>query len=96
MLTMIFSGLIGRSWAMLFASVGYNVSIYDIDKNQITSALNDIEEQIKTLEAKKLLRGKLSASQQCSLIKGSNRSICSLCKEFAGYLEDILSSDAAE
>jgi L-gulonate 3-dehydrogenase len=77
---LIFSGLIGRSWAMLFASVGYDVSIYDIDKNQITSALNDIEEQMKTLEAKKLLRGKLSASQQRLLIKGTNRSVFSLCK----------------
>lgn len=65
------SGLIGRSWAMLFASVGYNVYIYDIDKNQIMSALKDIEEQTKSLEARKLLRGNLSASQQCSLIKGT-------------------------
>jgi len=80
MLTLIFSGLIGRSWAMLFASAGYNVYIYDIDNNQITSALKDIEEQLKMLEAKKLLRGELSASQQCSLIKGINRSVCYLCK----------------
>jgi L-gulonate 3-dehydrogenase len=96
MLTLIFSGLIGRSWAMLFASAGYNVYIYDIDNNQITSALKDIEEQLKTLEAKKLLRGKLSASQQFSLIKGINRSVCYLCKQCAGYLEDILPSDAEE
>jgi L-gulonate 3-dehydrogenase len=79
MLTLIFSGLIGRSWAMLFASAGYSVYIYDIDNNQTSSALEDIEEQMKTLETKKLLRGKLSASQQRSLIKGTNIPICSLC-----------------
>ncbi|XP_069685092.1 lambda-crystallin homolog [Periplaneta americana] len=67
------SGLIGRSWAMLFASVGYNVYIYDIVQDQITSALKYIEEQTKTLESKKLLRGKLTASQQCSLIKGTTK-----------------------
>lgn len=64
---------------MLFASVGYSVYIYDIDKNQISSALNDIKEQTKILEEKKLLRGKLSASQQFALIKGNNIPIYSLC-----------------
>jgi 3-hydroxyacyl-CoA dehydrogenase len=74
---------------MLFASAGYNVCIYDIDKNQIISALNDIEEQTKLLEARKLLRGNLSASQQCSLIKGINRTICSTCNKFAGCVKGM-------
>lgn len=36
------SGLIGRSWAMLFASGGFKVKLYDIEQQQITNALESI------------------------------------------------------
>lgn len=36
------SGLIGRSWAMLFASGGFKVKLYDIEQQQITNALENI------------------------------------------------------
>lgn len=65
------SGLIGGSWAMLFASVGYQVQIYDIVKEQIDKALNHIDVELKRLEKEKLLRGTLTAAQQRKCISGT-------------------------
>ncbi|KAG8188113.1 hypothetical protein JTE90_029041 [Oedothorax gibbosus] len=62
------SGLIGRSWAMLFASAGYNVVIYDKDPKASEAALKVIEEQLKQLESSEMLRGSLSAAEQLKLI----------------------------
>jgi len=65
------SGLIGRSWAMLFASVGYEVSLYDVLPEQVEGALKEIARQLKLLKENGFLRGTRSESEQVDLIKGS-------------------------
>jgi len=67
------SGLIGHSWAMLFASAGYKVTIYDKDKNASLEALKTIEEELKQLETSGLLRGHLTAKEQLNLISQTEK-----------------------
>ncbi|XP_038618005.1 lambda-crystallin homolog [Tachyglossus aculeatus] len=66
------SGLIGRSWAMLFASGGFKVKLYDIGQQQITTALESIGKQMQELERRGMLKGSLSAQEQLSLISGGS------------------------
>ena len=32
------SGIVGRSWAVLFARAGYSVALYDVEPNQVSSS----------------------------------------------------------
>jgi len=48
--TVLCSGLIGKSWAMLFAGAGYRVVLYDTVESQVTAALADIQQQLTKLE----------------------------------------------
>uniref|UniRef100_A0A8C5LY61 L-gulonate 3-dehydrogenase n=1 Tax=Leptobrachium leishanense TaxID=445787 RepID=A0A8C5LY61_9ANUR len=65
------SGLIGRSWAMVFASGGFRVKLYDIVKEQVSAALEDIRKQMEELKKSDMLRGTLNVDEQMSLISGS-------------------------
>ncbi|XP_060090800.1 lambda-crystallin homolog [Heteronotia binoei] len=64
------SGLIGCSWAMVFASGGYQVKLYDVVQEQVTKGLKKISEQMKELEEIGMLKGTLNSEQQLSLISG--------------------------
>lgn len=66
------SGLIGRSWAMIFASAGHTVTLYDIEPRQVDAALEDIKKQLQELFKNGQLRGSLSVEEQVALISGSN------------------------
>uniref|UniRef100_A0A3Q2Z588 Crystallin, lambda 1 n=1 Tax=Hippocampus comes TaxID=109280 RepID=A0A3Q2Z588_HIPCM len=61
-------GLIGRSWAMVFASGGYNVKLYDNQPGLALNALNEIKKQMMELQEAGMLRGQLSATQQLALL----------------------------
>lgn len=74
------SGLIGRSWAMIFASAGFEVVLFDIQDTQVKAALADIEKQLEALTKSGLLRGSLSAAEQLKLISGTNN-LVEACKD---------------
>lgn len=67
-ITVIGSGLIGRSWAMVFASGGYSVKIYDNQPGQAAKAITEIRKQMEELEKAHMLRGELTAAQQLALL----------------------------
>ncbi|XP_026233085.1 lambda-crystallin homolog [Anabas testudineus] len=67
-ITVIGSGLIGRSWAMVFASGGFSVRIYDNQQGQAAKAIKEIKKQMEELEEAGMLRGELTSTQQLSLL----------------------------
>ncbi|XP_077393354.1 lambda-crystallin homolog [Festucalex cinctus] len=67
-ITVIGSGLIGRSWAMVFASGGYSVKLYDNQPGQAANAITEMKKQMTELQEVGMLRGHLSATQQLALL----------------------------
>ncbi|XP_068428739.1 lambda-crystallin homolog [Clinocottus analis] len=67
-ITVIGSGLIGRSWAMVFLSGGFSVKIYDNQPGQAAQAVTEIRKQLQELQDAGMLRGPLDASQQLALL----------------------------
>ncbi|KAM8977639.1 lambda-crystallin homolog [Pelodytes ibericus] len=82
------SGLIGRSWAMVFASGGFRVKLYDIVKEQVAAALLDIRKQMEELNKSGMLRGTQSVDEQMSLISGC--SDLKMALEGAAYIQECI------
>lgn len=51
------SGLIGRSWAVLFSRGGYRVVLYDVKEQLMAEALVVIQQQLQSLHQSDLLLG---------------------------------------
>ncbi|XP_046847700.1 lambda-crystallin homolog [Xenia sp. Carnegie-2017] len=66
------SGMIGKSWSVLFCRAGYEVYLYDIDEKQVDSGLSGILESLKEFESKGLLKNSFikSADDAFKLVHG--------------------------
>ncbi|KAH3737977.1 lambda-crystallin homolog [Dreissena polymorpha] len=65
------SGLIGQNWAMLFASAGYQTSMYDVEPGQLQRALEGTRNQLTKYEQKGFLKGTGTAEEQAERISGT-------------------------
>ncbi len=82
------SGLIGRSWAMLFAAGGYRVSLYDSFPDAVSKARQLIHEQLSALYQRGLLRGTLTLQQQFDLITEAHS--LEDCVTNASYIQECI------
>jgi L-gulonate 3-dehydrogenase len=66
--TVVGTGFVGRAWAMSFARAGYEVALWDRDKEAPSKALAYIERLLPNLEANDLLNG-ATASEVATRIR---------------------------
>ena len=62
------SGMVGKSWAMIFAAGGYEVSMYDSDPNQLAKVRPDIAKMLEVYEKEGVLKGSTTPKEQLELI----------------------------
>ncbi|XP_060080220.1 lambda-crystallin homolog [Ylistrum balloti] len=82
------SGLIGQNWSMIFAGAGYNVTVFDVDPDQLTRAQTSLKNTMEQYERDGYLRGKLTAAQQMSLV--STSSSLSECLKDSFYVQECV------
>ncbi|VDI44307.1 L-gulonate 3-dehydrogenase [Mytilus galloprovincialis] len=84
-------GMIGRSWAMIFAGSGYKVSIYDTVPKQLEEGLAAIRSDLESLKSAGQLRGTLSVEEQTALIEGTTD--LKSCVNNAFYIQECVFED---
>ena len=62
------SGMIGKSWAMIFAAGGYEVSMFDSDPGQLSKVLPDVAKMLEGYEKEGVLKGSATPTEQLQLI----------------------------
>jgi len=55
------AGLVGRAWAITFARGGHDVTLFDADHKAVASALSTVENMLRTLELRGMLKGQTAA-----------------------------------
>jgi len=88
-------GLVGKSWAMLFASGGHEVRLHDSFTNMIPAAVADVRQRLEALEESGNLKnaGKFSGKEQSALVSGYD----DLAEALKGvtYIQECIPEDLA-
>jgi len=82
------SGLIGSSWAMLFAGAGYTVQLYDVLPDRLKTVIAEIEMQLENLAKQNLLRSSIPVREQLAAI--STTSDLATCMNGAFYVQECV------
>ncbi|XP_057307313.1 lambda-crystallin-like [Hydractinia symbiolongicarpus] len=75
------SGLIGRSWAVLFSKAGYSVCLYDTDVKQLEAALGSIKTTLDEFENKELLCGPIKTANDAFKLISTTESLSEVVKD---------------
>ncbi|XP_041354344.1 lambda-crystallin-like [Gigantopelta aegis] len=85
------SGQIGQSWALLFASAGFKVSLYDVNPENVTKAQELILQLLQYLKKENCLRGSLPVQVQYDRI--SKADTIDACVNDAIYVQECVFED---
>ena len=62
------SGMVGKSWAMIFAAAGYHVSMYHSDPNQLAKVHPEVAKMLEKYETEVVLKESTTPKKELELI----------------------------